>query len=239
MISKILRTTLVLNADMSKEKYEVFLNEVSEKNKLLAESVKSFNGKIKGKRYLHCIDFQKLDLKLQKEYTDIPFRNPEYDSKSTVASSGCAIIIAKFIETVFDCIPKFSVEELAQLAVMKGYRGYKKQEDGTYIPTGCKHVFFDRFIPSLYDDLHVERASSIDQIFESLWEYKLPVLLVSNNIYKCDPKNIDSHFVVLLGYEEGKGVTLFDPEQSNYYRKPFEEVIPALRVGWIVDFCDD
>ena len=83
--------------------------------------------------------------------THVPFRMEEYgDTQNTVATSGCGILIAKFLERTYNSKLNVSVEELAKLAVMKGYRGYRKKEDGTYAPMGMKHVFFERFITSLY-----------------------------------------------------------------------------------------
>lgn len=137
----------VLAADIPKEEYEVFKVEVERKNKRLLESIK--NWKPDQKQILINFDLRKIGIKNQSEYKGVPFRIEEYDHKSTVASSGCAVLVAKFLEAFFEPGTYLSVEQLAKLAIDKGYRGYRKNADGTYTPTGCKHVFFDRFIPSL------------------------------------------------------------------------------------------
>lgn len=228
------RNISVLEADMPTQQYEELKKEVEEKNRLLVESALRFSGKL-DTTYTHCINFEDMDPRLQFEYV-VPFCDSQYERKSTIATAGSAILVAKFIEHVFMC-KEVSIEELAKLTVEKGYRGYQKQENGTYKSMGCKHLFFDRFLPSLYEDIEVERASDVSQLFDSLWEYKIPVLLVKNSIYKWDYDSEDSHFVALLGYDEN-GVKLYDPDHIKYYYKPFNEVIPALRAAWIVGLED-
>lgn len=64
----------------------------------------------------------------QSSLTEIPFRDESKgDLTSTVASSGCAIVVAKFLEKYFDSDKCVSIELLAELAVDFGYRGYKSR----------------------------------------------------------------------------------------------------------------
>lgn len=56
-------------------------------------------------------------LPIQQYYTEVPFRDEEKgDFVSTVASSGCAILIAKFIERYFALEKDMLVSELARMA---------------------------------------------------------------------------------------------------------------------------
>lgn len=217
-----------LPANIPKEEYETMQKRFGEMSRRLEESAKAFNQK---NRYpaCHCLNPQALGMKIQSAYVDVPFRDERFDQKSTVASSGCAILIAKFLGLIFDRKYQYSVEELAKEAVEKGYRGYKKVED-KYIPTGCKHVFFDRFVPSLYD-LCVERVDSVQELFDGLMFYRIPVVLVRNSIYKNDPKNTDSYFLVIMGFDENE-VIFFDPEYSTFQRRPYETFVSAIRVAW-------
>lgn len=232
-----IRVPSVLRAEMNEAEYEVFKNTVEKKQKRLLKSLETF--KPETRKWVVQFKWSKEELDIQSSYCNIPFRMEEKgDFTSTVATSGCAILIAKFFEKILVQRNNFfqnhySVEELAKLAVENGYRGYK-MENGVWKPTGMKHVFFDRFIPSLYG-FEVERASSINCIFESLRECGFPVLLLANSIYKENPHNKDSHFVVVCGYDDQKETfLLFDPEYSKQIIVPYSQVIPAIRNAWIV-----
>lgn len=220
------------SAIIPKEEYDVFTKEIQEKSKRLQETAQKFKIEQLGDAFIceYADKFLNLHILPQGQYTDVPFRMEEYDQKSTVASSGCAILVAKALGHVFNG-PSFSVKELATAAVEKGYRGYRKKEDGSWISMGCRHVIFDRFVPSLYG-LNVERADSVYTIFEALKAGRIPVLLVSNKVYKDDPVSADSHFIVLLGYKQDK-VTVWDSEVAGTIEVPYDRVIPAIRVSWL------
>lgn len=224
---KLLKSTLPAN--IPKEEYEVMQRKYGEMSRRLEESAKNFKQK---NRYpaCHCLNPCALGMSVQSVYTDVPFRDERFDQKSTVASSGCAILVAQFLGLIFGRKYIYSVEELAKEAVEKGYRGYKKVEN-KYIPTECKHVFFDRFVPSLYEGLCVERAESVQELFDGLSFYRIPVILVKNSIYKNDPENTDSHFLVILGFDE-KEIIFFDPEYSTLQRRPYDTIVPAIRTAW-------
>lgn len=225
----------LLPAQMPKKEYEVFVGKVNSCNERLIESAQNFDTDVRD-QVLLSVDYNKLNLKPQREYTDIPFRMEECgDVKSTVASSGCAILIAKFLERFFRKEQDFTIAELAKAAVKQGYRGYRQNPDGTYTPMGCKHVFFDRFIPALYG-LNVERADNWEKVMKSLWEDKITVLLVKNSVYKSEPENKDSHFVVLIGYDYNE-LILFDPEYDHFVKKTYDKIVLGLKAGWI--FSED
>lgn len=222
---------VLLPAQMPKDEYDRFIHHVNRCNERLIESARKFDSDVRDQVCL-SVDFKRLGLKPQKEYDDIPFRMEECgDGKSTVASSGCAILIAKFLERFFRKEKCFSVEELTKATVSYGYRGYRKNPGGSYTPMGCKHVFFDRFVPALYE-INVERADSWEKVMKSIWDNKITVLLVKNSVYKSEPENQDSHFVVLIGYDY-KRVILFDPEYNHLIKKSYDEIIPGLKAGWI------
>lgn len=224
---EILKSTLPAN--IPEAEYKIMAKKFEEKAKRLVESAKNFKQR---NRYFpcHCLNPNAMGMKLQSSYVDVPFRDERYDQKSTVASSGCAILIAQFIGLIFDSKYHYSVEELAAEAIKKGYRGYKKVGE-EYIPMGCKHVFFDRFVPSLYQHIGVKRAASVQELFDGLRFYHIPVILVRNSIYKKDPENTDSHFLVIMGFDENE-VTIFDPEYAIFQKRPYAEVVPAIRVAW-------
>ena len=104
----------------------------------------------------------------QSSLTEIPFRDESKgDLTSTVASSGCAIVVAKFLEQYFDSDKCVSIELLAELAVDFGYRGYKKQDDGTWRKMGMNHLWFDKFVPRCFT-LKSKRVSDVAQVLEAL-----------------------------------------------------------------------
>ena len=218
-----------------KEEYDIFNAQTQEKAKKLKESAQNFKKEdiinpFISRRLRYLSDSEILP---QGQYTNIPFRVEEYDTKSTIASSGCAILVAKCLEKLFKCEESFLIEELSETAVKKGYRGYKKNEDGEWIPMGCRHVFFDRFIPSVYG-LEVKRADSIENVLTSLEDDKIPVLLVSNKSYKKDETSIDSHFLILVGYNKN-GFFVWDSEEASVIFVEFGRVIDGLKVVWIIE----
>lgn len=233
-----MKKNVVLPADVSEEEYKIFKVAVEKKQKRLLKSIEKFTPH--SRKWIIPFKWGIEDgMNVQSYYTDVPFRmESKGDTETTVATSGCAILIAKFLEI---CLRQrcgierhYTIEELAELAVDNGYRGYREEEDHTWTPMGTKHVFFDRFIPSLYG-FEVERAVSIESIFESLKECGLPVLLLSNTIYKEDPKNTDSHFVVVCGYDDQEQkFLLYDPEYPEQIEVPYSRVLPAIRNAWIV-----
>lgn len=224
-----------LSALFPKEEYDAFNEKTQEKAQKLKESIKYFKKEEITNPYISRRHRYIADLEIlpQGKYTNIPFRMEEYDTKSTIASSGCAILVAKCLEKLFKCEECFSIEELSETAVKKGYRGYKKNEDGTWIPVGCRHVFFDRFIPSVYG-LKAQRADCIYTILSSLKEGKIPVLLVSNNAYKGDKASADSHFLVLLGYNKTKFI-VWDSDEAKTIAVDHGRIIQGLRVAWVMD----
>ena len=224
-----------LSALFPKEEYDVFNEKTQEKAQKLKESIKYFKKEEITNPYIsrRLRFIADLEILPQGKYTNIPFRMEEYDTKSTIASSGCAILVAKCLEKMFKCEECFSIEELSETAVKKGYRGYKKNEDGVWIPVGCRHVFFDRFIPSLYK-LKVKRADSIKKVLKSLEEDKIPVLLVSNKSYKKDETSADSHFLILMGYNKN-GFFVWDSEEAGVIFVEFGRVIDGLKVAWIIE----
>lgn len=220
----------VLSADMPPNEYDEYKMKADRRNKEFVESTKNFV--LPNQQIRHCCTGIG-DLMPQQFYTDVPFRMEEYgDNRSTVASSGCGILIAKFLERIFNNELNISVEELAELAVKKGYRGYRKEKEGSYIPMGIKPVFFERFIPSLYG-YSVKRAKSVEELIEAIGDYNFPVLLLSNKIYKGKANSKDSHFVVMVGYNH-KEVFVYDPEYKKILYVQSYMVFPGLRAAWIV-----
>lgn len=220
----------VLPADMPSYEYDEYKMKADRRNKELVESAKDFV--LPNQQIRHCCTGIE-GLIPQQCYRDVPFRMEEYgDNRSTVASSGCGILVAKFLERIFNNELNISVEELAKLAVEKGYRGYRKEKEGSYTPMGMKHVFFERFIPSLYG-YSVRRAKSVEELLAALWDYEFPVLLLTNKIYKGEENSKDSHFVVMVGYNH-KEVFVYDPEHKGILYVQSYKVFPGLRAAWIV-----
>ena len=169
---------------------------------------------------------------VQRSLTGIQFRDESKgDKTSTVATSGCAIIVAKFLERYFDCDKAMKIRKLSEMAVELGYRGYKKQEDGTWKKMGMNHLWFDKFVPRFFG-LKSQRIADINEMVVALQEGRVPVLLVKNSIYKQDPENTDSHFVCVLGMDQ-HGYHLYDPELPELTRCEFERIHNAIRLGWI------
>lgn len=172
-------------------------------------------------------------LPIQQYYTEVPFRDESKDDfASTVASSGCAILIAKFIERYFLFEKDMLVSELARMAVEYGYRGYKKEADGTWRKMGMRHIWFDKFVPRFYK-LKSKRLESAYEIEKALLAGALPVLLVKNSIYKKESENVESHFVAVLGFTK-EGYQLYEPEKVSVITYEFERLHQALRIGWII-----
>lgn len=226
----------VLPANMPEAEYHLFMSQAEKRCKRLLKSIKEY--KPLSRKWVIPLKWDKNVLGVQSQYTDIPFRMEECgDYTSTVATSGCGIGVAKFLELFLrqrnGVEKKYSIAELAEMAIQQGYRGYQKRE-GIWEPTGMKHVFFDRFIPSVYG-FEVERAASIESVLESLKECGFPVLLVSNKVYKNDPENGDSHFLIVCGYDEAKQKFLvFDFEYPEQIWIDFSRVLPAIRNAWLV-----
>lgn len=172
-------------------------------------------------------------LPIQQYYTEVPFRDESKgDFTSTVATSGCAILIAKFIERYFLSEKNVLISELAKMAVDYGYRGYKKEVDGTWRKMGMMHIWFDKFVPRFYK-LKSKRLESAYEIEKALLAGELPVVLVKNAIYKEEPNNAESHFIAVLGFTK-EGYQLYDPEKVSVIGCKFEKLHRALRMGWII-----
>lgn len=168
---------------------------------------------------------------LQSSLTEVPFRDEEKgDTTSTVATSGCAIVVAKFLERYFDCDKDKSIAQIAEIAVKLGYRGYKLI-DGTWKKMGMSHIWFDKFVPRYYA-LKSKRISNINEILK-INANSVPVLLVKNSVYKNDEKNSDSHFVCVIGVDTN-GYILYDPERDEPVNCEFERIHKAIRIGWVI-----
>lgn len=225
----------MLQSSVGADIYEVLKESWKEEAQSLHQSLEEWKEPEGGLLYAATTETAELvkSMPVQSSLTEIPFRDEsKRDLTSTVASSGCAIIVAKFLERYFDSDKRVSIELLAKLAVEFGYRGYKKQEDGTWRKMGMNHLWFDKFVPRYYT-LKSKRVSDINQVLEALKTKKVPVLLVKNSVYKQDPKNTDSHFVCLLGIDK-HGYHLYDPESSKIVRCEFERIHKSIRIGWII-----
>lgn len=242
----------LLNANVAPNIYEELKEAWKQESELLRESIEKWE---KPKGLLYAASHETAELvkcmPVQSKLTKIPFRDEtKGDTTSTVASSGCAIIVAKFLERYFDCDKAMKIRKLAEMAVELGYRGYKKQEDGTWKKIGMNHLWFDKFVPRFFG-LKSQRIADINEmvvalqkgrvpvlrerkpgVIEELQEGRVPVLLVKNSIYKQDPENTDSHFVCVLGMDQ-HGYHLYDPELPELTRCEFERIHNAIRLGWI------
>lgn len=230
----------VVSAYIPVSEYAIYAGFTQKQNGRLRESIENF--KAPRSQVNHCTEFGQRGLKPQEEYADVPFRMEKYDSEGTVATAGSAIIIAKFLEQMYRCKVTASIEELAELAVEKGYRGYKREPDGKYISKGCKHIFWERFVSSLYG-LETKRALSIRDMLNGLWEHKLSVILLSEKEVEAgDNKKEDgeseSRFVLLTGYDP-KGITFFDPLVCMSVHKEYSEFLPFIRSAWIISEEDE
>ena len=223
----------LLTANVAPNIYEELKEAWKQEAELLRESIEKWE-KPKGVLYAASPETAELVryMPVQRSLTGIRFRDESKgDKTSTVATSGCAIIVAKFLERYFDCDKSMKIRKLSEMAVELGYRGYKKQEDGTWKKMGMNHLWFDKFVPRFFG-LKSQRISDINQIMSALDEKRVPVLLVRKSIYKQDPENTDSHFVCVLGMDQ-HGYHLYDPELPELTRCEFERIHNAIRLGWI------
>lgn len=227
----------MLQASVGPDIYEELKKAWQEEANSLQKSLEAWKEPEGGLLYAANIETAELveSMPLQSSLTEIPFRDESKgDLTSTVASSGCAIVVANFLEQYlyFDSDKRVSIELLAELAVDFGYRGYKKQDDGTWRKMGMNHLWFDKFVPRCFT-LKSKRVSDVAQVLEALKTREVPVLLVKNSVYKQDPENTDSHFVCVLGIDK-HGYHLYDPEYSQIIRCEFERIHKSIRIGWII-----
>ena len=223
----------LLNANVAPNIYEELKEAWKQEAESLRQSIEKWE-KPKGVLYAASPETAELVkcMPVQSKLTKIPFRDESKgDKTSTVATSGCAIIVAKFLERYFDCDKSMKIRKLSEMAVELGYRGYKKQEDGTWKKMGMNHLWFDKFVPRFFG-LKSQRISDINQIMSALDEKRVPVLLVRKSVYKQDPENADSHFVCVMGVDQ-HGYHLYDPELPELTRCEFERIHNAIRLGWI------
>ena len=223
----------LLNANVAPNIYEELKEAWKQEAESLRESIEKWE-KPKGVLYAASPETAELVryMPVQRSLTGIRFRDESKgDKTSTVATSGCAIIVAKFLERYFDCDKAMKIRKLSEMAVELGYRGYKKQEDGTWKKMGMNHLWFDKFVPRFFG-LKSQRISDINQIMSALDEKIVPVLLVRNSVYKQDLENADSHFVCVMGVDQ-HGYHIYDPELPELARCEFERIHNAIRLGWI------
>ena len=223
----------LLTANVAQNIYEELKEAWKQEAESLRQSIEKWE-KPKGVLYAASPETAELVryMPVQRSLTGIQFRDESKgDKTSTVATSGCAIIVAKFLERYFDCDKSMKIRKLSEMAVELGYRGYKKQEDGTWKKMGMNHLWFDKFVPRFFG-LKSQRISDINQIMSALDEKRVPVLLVRKSVYKQDPENADSHFVCVMGVDQ-HGYHLYDPELPELTRCEFERIHNAIRLGWI------
>ena len=223
----------LLTANVAQNIYEELKEAWKQEAESLRQSIEKWE-KPKGVLYAASPETAELVryMPVQRSLTGIRFRDESKgDKTSTVATSGCAIIVAKFLERYFDCDKAMKIRKLSEMAVELGYRGYKKQEDGTWKKMGMNHLWFDKFVPRFFG-LKSQRIADINEMVVALQEGRVPVLLVKNSIYKQDPENTDSHFVCVLGMDQ-HGYHLYDPELPELTRCEFERIHNAIRLGWI------
>ena len=223
----------LLTANVAPNIYEELKEAWKQEAESLRQSIEKWE-KPKGVLYAASPETAELVryMPVQRSLTGIRFRDESKgDKTSTVATSGCAIIVAKFLERYFDCDKSMKIRKLSEMAVELGYRGYKKQEDGTWKKMGMNHLWFDKFVPRFFG-LKSQRISDINQIMSALDEKRVPVLLVRKSVYKQDPENADSHFVCVMGVDQ-HGYHIYDPELPELARCEFERIHNAIRLGWI------
>ena len=223
----------LLTANVAQNIYEELKEAWKQEAESLRQSIEKWE-KPKGVLYAASPETAELVryMPVQRSLTGIRFRDESKgDKTSTVATSGCAIIVAKFLERYFDCDKAMKIRKLSEMAVELGYRGYKKQEDGTWKKMGMNHLWFDKFVPRFFG-LKSQRIADINEMVVALQKGRVPVLLVKNSIYKQDPENTDSHFVCVLGMDQ-HGYHLYDPELPELTRCEFERIHNAIRLGWI------
>ena len=212
------------------QEYEIYKKEVETAQAELQVSIYSFkplNG------YYENVDFSKV-YDTQENYPDVPFRDESKgDFASTVASSGCGLLVTKFVDYFF-CIPRgFDVPTFAKKAVELGYRGYKKMADGTWKKMELLHAWFDWFIPS-YNGLTSKMIHNINEVNEAILNQNLAILLVKRSVYD-NPESPESHCVVIVGSDDNEGsYYLYDPNYEEIRDVPFYRVNNAVRKGWIL-----
>ena len=222
----------MLVAQVAPNIYEELKSAWKEEAETLKESIKDWE-KPNGLLYAASPETAELVkyMPVQSSLTEIPFRDESKgDTTSTVATSGCAIIVTKFLERYFDCDKNLKIAHIAEIAVEYGYRGYKLV-DGVWKKMGMSHIWFDKFVPRFFG-LKSKRISDINQIMSALDAGRVPVLLVRNSIYKQEPENTDSHFVCVLGVDQ-HGYHLYDTEIPEITRCEFERIHESIRLGWI------
>lgn len=224
---------LQLEANMPKEVYDKFMQEAGKKQESLQKSIQFFYQLPDTICLLSEDEFR--PYMRQQDYPEVPFCDPtKGDNDSSVASSGCALVVTEFIGEHFHCANHVEIPQMASLAVKLGYRGYKKLEDGSWKKMGMKHVWFDNFVPNFYN-LQVTRMEDILQVNRALKTRRLSVLLVKDSVYKQKEESTDSHFVVIVGNQPKDGTfQVYDPEYPTIISVPCSQVIGGVRNGWIV-----
>ena len=175
----------LLNANVAPNIYEELKEAWKQEAESLRQSIEKWE-KPKGLLYAASPETAELVryMPVQMSLTGIRFRDESKgDKTSTVATSGCAIIVAKFLERYFDCDKAMKIRKLSEMAVELGYRGYKKQEDGTWKKMGMNHLWFDKFVPRFFG-LKSQRIVGINELVGALQEGRVPVLLVFYYIEK-------------------------------------------------------
>lgn len=219
-----------LKADMPERNYNAFMANANWKSMQLRDSIKFFRSTNENRANVDL----NAEYDVQSNYPDVPFRDESKgDFESTVASSGCALLVAKFIGQFFDCTNSLTIQEMAEYAVELGYRGYKQEKDGSWTKTGMKHVFFDRFVPRFYEILST-RIRDIFEVTEAVCTNKLPVLLVKDSGYNDRPKSKESRFIAIVGFDDDKySYLVYDPGCSHIRTVPYGKVNKAIRLGWV------
>ena len=217
-------------AFMPPEEYEGYREEVETAQQDLEASIPSFNP-LQG--HYENVDFGR-NYETQSSYPDVPFRDESKgDFTSTVASSGCGLLVTRFIDYFF-CIPDgFDVPTFAEKGVELGYRGYKQLPDGKWKKMGLLHAWFDRFVPS-YNGLKCRMLHNINEVNKAIFDQSLPVLLVRCSVNNDSPESTESHFVAVVGSDNDEGVYyLYDPKYDKIREVPYYKVNNAVRKGWI------
>lgn len=228
----------ILGADIPREEYLKMQEENARKSKKLQQTAKRWLEEGKAKVIDNRVDYKGIPIQGSMRCEMIPFRMLEFgDGKSTVKSSGCGLLTGCFMAEYFQLEVRPKIEEIAEAAVELNYRGYKKikNEQGEiigYIPSGLKHIFWERFVPSLYG-VTTKRCEDITEIFKAVEEGNLPILHVMNSVYKGEKDSRDAHFLAAVGTTE-TGFLLYDSEYLGYIERPFDVVLPAIRNAWVV-----
>ncbi len=219
-----------LKANMSEEDYKVFKGQCEWKQKSLIDSrrcfeplptsVKNFNTR------------EKVDSQLN--YKNVPFRDESNgDFISTVASSGSALLVAKFVGRYFDCSQNISIPDLATMALELGYGEDETKSDGSRGRMSINPFFFDRFVPTFYG-LKSRRMTDIFDVTYAIWSGNLPVLIVRSSTYKKKTGIMDNYFIALVGCDvKSESYYVYDPEYSFIRMVPYDQVNKAIRNGWV------